>query len=78
LQHQSFSERLFYFSVHFSSDDPETDDDEPHIESLSDFSTDLVLESVARFINAIESQTEDEEKEIPFQNVKPPPSMSAR
>ena len=39
---------------------------------MSDFSTDFVLEIVARLLNVIY------EPEVPFENVKPPPSMSAR
>ena len=57
-----------------SDGDTETEDDE-RCESLANFSTDFVLESVAKFINVIEASRGEE---MPFANVKPPPSMSAR
>ncbi len=61
-------------SPSLSDGDTETEEDE-RCESLADFSTDFVLESVAKFMNLIEASRGEE---IPFANVKPPPSMSAR
>lgn len=53
------------------SDDTDTEDVEK-FDSLSTFSTDYVLESVAKLINAIEAD------QPPFAQIRPPPSMSAR
>lgn len=53
----------------------ESGDDGETFDRLSDFTTDYVLESASRCINAIYSANNEE---TPFASVKPPPSMSAR
>ena len=66
--------RFCHVVISISRSDDESPEEE-QFSRLSDFSTEYVLESVARLVNLI---TAEQDGEALFKRVKPPPSMSAR